>query len=60
MGGLVGPGVGRVTLDGPPPPGDVRPRHRIGGPMGWLAILAILIFVAVIAAFNRVEFGRFD
>ena len=31
-----------------------------GGPMGWFAILLVLIFVGVIAGLNRIEFGRFD
>ena len=31
-----------------------------GGPMGWSAILLVFIFVGVIAALNRIEFGRFD
>ena len=32
----------------------------LGGPMGWLAIVAVVIFIAAIAALNRYEFGRFD
>jgi hypothetical protein len=35
-------------------------RLRIGGPMGWFAILAIVIFVVGLAVINRIEFGRFD
>jgi hypothetical protein len=29
-------------------------------PMGWSAILLVLIFVGVIAGLNHIEFGRFD
>jgi hypothetical protein len=35
-------------------------RVRIGGPMGWYAIAAIVIFVIVMGVINRIEFGRFD
>jgi hypothetical protein len=31
-----------------------------GVPMGWSAIGLIIVFVLVIAALNRIEFGRFD
>jgi hypothetical protein len=31
-----------------------------GGPMGWYAILAIVIFVLGMGLINRIEFGRFD
>jgi hypothetical protein len=51
----------RLTLDAVTPPGDLPgARLRIGGPMGWYAILAIVLFIAGIAAINRIEFGRFD
>jgi hypothetical protein len=38
------------------------PADLIGSelPMGWLAVAAIFIFVGVIAALNKYEFGRFD
>jgi hypothetical protein len=35
-------------------------RVRIGGPMGWFAILAIVLFAVAIGVMNRIEFGRFD
>jgi hypothetical protein len=51
----------RLTLDAAPRARDCRrARLRIGGPMGWFAILAILIFIVGIGVINRIEFGRFD
>ena len=48
-------------LDAAPLAGDcAQARLRIGGPMGWYAILAIVIFAAGIGVLNRIEFGRFD
>lgn len=34
--------------------------NPIGAPMGWFAILTIVLFGVAMAAINRYEFGRFD
>ena len=42
-----------------PPSSQLKPDHRVSE-RAMSGILAIVIFIAVIAGLNRFEFGRFD
>jgi hypothetical protein len=42
-----------------PPSSPLKPQHRVSE-RAMTGILAIVIFLAVIAGLNRYEFGRFD
>jgi hypothetical protein len=48
---------GAMAACGRPRP-SLKPRQQISG--GDMAIIAIAVFLIVMAALNRFEFGRFD
>jgi len=59
LGSLTGKRNGGVTAACPRESASLKPRQQSsGGPMS--GIYMILVFVAVMAALNRFEFGRFD